>query len=387
MDAKRNPFVPGAGTPPPELAGRSGIINDGEVAIARATRGQGKSLLLLGLRGVGKTVLLSRLSEIAQQEGAVPVVLEAPEGETLASMLVPHLRAALLGLSASAKAGDLARRALSALRSFATTFKVKIGEVEYSLKPEAGVADSGSLNVDLPALLGSVATAARADGKVLVVFIDEVQFLSAEDLGALIVATHLMGQKSLPFLVIGAGLPQLAGLAGDAKSYAERLFDYPDVGPLPPEAARAAISEPLKREGIAINEDALEHIVTKTQGYPFFLQEWGYQVWNAAAGSPISLADVSLATKAAMENLDRGFFKVRSNRLTPREKEYLHAMAKLGPGPHASGDIAAELGKVSSAVAPYRDGLIKKGMIFSRRHGETAFTVPMFDEFLRRTSA
>ena len=387
MDAKRNPFVPGAGTPPPELAGRSGIITDGEVAIARAARGQGKSLLLLGLRGAGKTVLLSRLSEIALQEGAVAVVLEAPEGESLASMLVPHLRASLLGLSTSAKAGDLAKKALGALRSFATTFKVKIGEVEYSLKPEAGVADSGSLNVDLPALLGTVASAAMADGKVLVVFIDEVQFLSAADLGALIVATHQMGQRSLPFLVIGAGLPQLAGLAGDAKSYAERLFDYPDVGPLPPEAARAAISEPLKREGIVINGDALEHIVNKTQGYPFFLQEWGYQVWNAAAGSPIALADVLLATKAAGENLDRGFFKVRLNRLTPREKEYLQAMAKLGPGPHASGDIAAELGKVSSAVAPFRDGLIKKGMIFSRRHGETAFTVPMFDEFLRRTSA
>lgn len=386
MEARANPFVPGAGTPPPELAGRSGIINDGAVAIARAKRGQGKSLLLLGLRGVGKTVLLNRFSEIAQQEDGVPVVLEAPEGESLASMLVPHLRRTLLTLSSSERAGALAKKALGTLRSFAGTFKVKVGDVELSVKPEVGVADSGSLNVDLAALLESVSTAARADGKALIIFIDEVQFLSTEDLGALIVATHKMGQKSLPFLLIGAGLPQLAGLAGDAKSYAERLFDYPDVGPLAPEAARSALSEPLRRESIVINDDALELIVAKTQGYPFFVQEWGYQVWNAAAGSPVTAADVNLATKAATENLDRGFFKVRLNRLTPREKEYLHAMAKLGPGPYASGEIAAALGKVSSAVAPYRDGLIKKGMIFSRRHGETAFTVPIFDEFLRRTS-
>lgn len=329
-------------------------------------------------------MLLTRLAEIAQQEGAVAVVLEAPEKESLPSMLVPHLRSALMQLSRSAQAQQMARDALGVLRAFAGVFKAKIGEVEFGVKASTGVADSGSLNVDLAALLEVVANAAKADGKILVLFIDEVQFLSGDDLAALIVATHRLGQKALPFLLIGAGLPQLAGLAGDAKSYAERLFDYPDVGPLPPEAARAAISEPLKREGISIDDDALDTIVQKTHGYPFFLQEWGYQVWNAATETPITAADVTLATKAAVANLDRGFFKVRLNRLTPREKEYLQAMAKLGPGPHASGDIAAQLGKQSSAVAPYRDGLIKKGMIFSRRHGETAFTVPMFDDFLRR---
>lgn len=383
MDAKKNPFVPGAGTPPPELAGRSGIIADAEVAIARARQGRGKSLLLLGLRGVGKTVLLTRLAEIAVQDGAVPVVIEASEKQSLTELLIPHLRQALIALSASAKAKELANRAMGALLSFAATFKAKIGEIEFAVR-KPGVADSGNLDVDLADLLETVTLAAKADDKSLVLFLDEVQFLSSEDLAALIVATHRLGQKSLPFLIIGAGLPQLAGLAGDAKSYAERLFDYPDVGPLLPDAARAAISEPLKRENIAIDDDALELMVTKTQGYPFFLQEWGYQVWNAAAETPIRIADVNLATKAAMENLDRGFFKVRLNRLTPREKEYLLAMAKLGTGPHASGDIAAQLGKQTSAVAPYRDGLIKKGMIFSRRHNETDFTVPMFDEFLRR---
>lgn len=385
MDAKKNPFAPGAGTPPPELAGRSGTITDGTIALARARQGRGKSLLLLGLRGVGKTVLLNRLAEIARQEGNLAVVLEAPEGKDLAALLVPHLRQALLSLSASARARDLASRAAGVLRSFAATFKVKVGDIEFSAKPEGGIADSGSIDFDLPALLDVVTQAAQADDKVLALFIDEVQFLDKEELGALIFATHRLGQLARPFLLAGAGLPQLAGLAGEAKSYAERLFDYPDVGPLTPEAARAAIAEPLKREDVSIDAEALEAIVSKTQGYPYFLQVWGYQVWNAATRSPISSSDVTLATKAAIEDLDRGFFRVRLNRLTPREKEYLQTMASLGAGPHASGAIAAAMGEKVSAVAPFRESLIKKGMIFSRRHGETAFTVPLFDEFMRRS--
>ncbi|MDP1920060.1 MAG: ATP-binding protein [Myxococcales bacterium] len=386
MNPRDNPFAPGAGTQPPELAGRSGIITDAAVAIARARRGLGKSMLLLGLRGVGKTVLLNKLAEMAQTEGCLPVVLEAPEDQSLAAMLVPPLRSALFTLSKSEKAANLARRGIGVLRSFAGAFKVKVGEVEFGMKPDAGTADSGNLEYDLPALLETVALAAKADGSALVLFIDEVQYLTTPDLSALIVATHKLGQKALPFLLIGAGLPQLAGLAGDAKSYAERLFDYPSVGPLLSPAARDAIAAPLKRESQSIDDKALEHIIKQTHGYPYFLQEWGYQAWNAAVGSPITLADVKLAAKAAVERLDAGFFKVRVDRLTPREREYMSAMASLGPGPHRSGDIAACLEKKVSAVAPLRDGLIKKGMIYSPKHGETAFTVPMFDDFLKRSS-
>lgn len=387
MDPKENPFAPGAGTQPPELAGRSGIVTDAGVAIARAKRGNGKSMLLLGLRGVGKTVLLNKLAEIASSEGCLPVVLEAPEDQSLASMLVPPLRAALFTLSRSDKAADLAKRGIGVLRSFAGAFKVKVGEVEFGMKPDAGVADSGNLEYDLPALLETVALAARADGSALVLFVDELQYLSTSDLSALIVATHKLGQKALPFLLIGAGLPQLAGLAGDAKSYAERLFDYPAVGPLGDSAARDAIVAPLNRAALSIEPRALDHIVKQTHGYPYFLQEWGYQAWNAAPGASITLADVKMGSKAAIERLDSGFFKVRIDRLTPREKEYVHAMALLGPGPHRSGDIAAALKKKVTAVAPLRDGLIKKGMLFSPQHGETAFTVPMFDDFLKRNSA
>jgi hypothetical protein len=386
MDPKKNPFAPGVGTQPPELAGRSGIVTDAGVAIARAKRGLGKSMLLLGLRGVGKTVLLNRLAELSQSDDCLPVVLQANEGETLADLLVPPLRAALFGLSRSAKAAEVAKRGLVVLRSFAGAFKVKVGEVEPGLEPDVGAADSGNFEYDLTTLLETVSLAAKAERSALVLFIDEVQYLSSADLSALILATHRLGQKALPFLLIGAGLPQLAGLAGDARSYAERLFDYPPVGPLLPLAARDAIAAPLRRESLAIDEQALEHIVRQTKGYPFFLQEWGYQVWNAAEGSPITLEDVKLAGRAVEERLDTGFFKVRVDRLTPREKEYVHAMAALGPGPHRSGDISAVLKKKVTALSPTRDGLIRKGMVYSPQHGETAFTVPMFDEFLRRSA-
>jgi hypothetical protein len=386
MDPRENPFAPGAGTQPPQLAGRSGIVSDAEVAIARARKGLGKSLLLLGLRGVGKTVLLNRLAELARAEGCLALSLEATEDEGLPEMLVPPLRAALFQLSRSERTADRADRALAVLRSFAAAFKVKLGDVEVGLKPEPGTADSGNIEFDLTALLETVVEAARHEQRALVLLIDELQFLGSDDLAALIVATHRLGQKNLPFLFVGAGLPQLAALAGEAKSYAERLFDFPDVGPLTADAAREAIRAPLARARLEIRDDALAHIVAHTAGYPYFLQEWGYQAWNAAAGSPITLADAKLATRAAVERLDSGFFKVRGDRLTPRERDYMNAMASLGPGPHRSGEIAAAMKAKVSTVAPLRDGLIKKGMLYSPRHGETAFTVPMFDEYLKRST-
>ena len=273
---------------------------------------------------------------------------------------------------------------MGVLRAFAGAFKLKIGEVEFGVSAEKGTADSGTLEHDLPELLAQVAaTAAKAEG-VLTLFVDEVQYLSADELSALIVAVHKLGQRSLPFILFGAGLPQLAALAGESKSYAERLFDYPEIGPLSPEAAKDAITAPLLRANRKIEPAALKAIVDKTSRYPYFLQEWGYQSWNAASSSPITSADVKLATKSAIERLDSGFFKVRFDRLTPRERDYMRAMAGLGAGPHRSGDIAAVLDKSVSAVGPVRDGLIKKGMIYSPRHGDTAFTVPLFDEFLKR---
>jgi hypothetical protein len=312
-------------------------------------------------------------------------MLEAPEDRRLADLLVPPLRQLLFRLSRTENVKELARRGLAVLRSFAKTFKVKVGEVEFSVAAETGTADSGSLDSDLPEVFLAASDAARQAGVGLAVFVDEVQYLNETDLAALIVSVHKIAQKALPVVVFGAGLPQLAALAGEAKSYAERLFDYPEVGPLSDEAAYEAIATPIERQGAKIREDAIELILKKTRGYPYFLQEWGSHAWNVAVKSPITKADVEQATIQALRALDRGFFRVRLDRLTPREKDYVRAMAELGAGPHRSGEIAQNLGIDVTTAGPLRNGLIKKGMIYSPQHGDTAFTVPMFDEFMRRS--
>jgi hypothetical protein len=386
MDATQNPFAPGAGTQPPELSGRQEIVEGSTVALGRVLLGKSaRSQMLLGLRGVGKTVLLNKIAQIAEEKDYSTILLEAPEERSLAEMLVPPLRSQLFRLSRVEKHRDIARRGLAVLRAFAGVFKVNVGDVEFGIGPEIGTADSGNLEADLPELLLAVAGAAKQAGKAIALFVDEVQYLGDRDLAALIVAIHKVGQRGLPFIVFGAGLPQLAALAGEAKSYAERLFDYPDVGPLPEEAAREAIRTPLKREGVEIEKAALGLLVEQTKGYPYFLQEWGAQAWNTAKTSPITISDARAATSRAITQLDKGFFRVRLDRLTPREREYMRAMAELGQGPHRSGDIAQTLAMNVTAAAPLRNGLIKKGMVFSPQHGDTAFTVPMFDEFMRRS--
>ncbi len=384
MDPTRNPFAPGAGARPPELAGRESIIEAANVAMQRIQRGrQEKSQMLLGLRGVGKTVLLNRLAQLAEDMGSIVVPLEAPEGQRLAAFLAPALKSVLLRLSRVAQARELAQRGLGALRGFASAFKVSIGEIELSMSAEP-IADSGNLEIDLPELMGSVGRAAQAANTSVVILLDEVQYLSEEDLRGLIVAMHRIAQRGWPVILFGAGLPQVAALAGEAKSYAERLFDYPEVGPLPSAAARSALLDPIVEEGESISEDALNRILSITEGYPYFLQEWGKHSWNTAGRSPITADDVEMASSLATVALDRSFFRVRFDRLTPREQDYLRAMAALGPGPHRSGDIADALGIKVQQAGPLRNGLIKKGMIWSPAHGQTAFTVPMFDAFMIR---
>lgn len=385
MDPRRNPFAPGAGTRPPELAGREQIVENATVALARVKAGRpARSQMLLGLRGVGKTVLLNEIARIAEEEGYRTIELEAPEHRRLAEMLIPPLRSSLNRFSTVERAKAVATRALRGLQSFASAFKVKYGEVEVGLT-EPGIADSGNLEADLPELLLLVAQAAKAAETPIAIFVDEVQYLSTEDLSALIVTVHRIGQRGLPLIVFGAGLPQLAALAGEAKSYAERLFDYPPVGALEDAAAERAIREPIHDEGAQIAPNALASIVEQTQGYPYFLQEWGSHAWDTAPASPITEHDVERASVDALGALDQGFFRVRLDRLTPREKAYMRAMAELGPGPHRSSDIAALLGEPVTRVAPIRGGLIRKGMIYSPQYGDTAFTVPMFDAFMRRS--
>lgn len=386
MDPVRNPFAPGAGTQPPELAGRDAIIAAAETAVLRILQGRhDKSQILLGLRGTGKTVLLNKIEQIADEAGFLTSFIEAPETQTLAQLLFPKVYQVLRKLSVYEASRKAAQDGFKALRNFAAIFKVTIGDVTLQAEPEPGIADSGNLEFDLIDLFLRVGEAAKAAGKGWALLIDELQYLNEKELGAIIVAVHRLNQRGLPVIFFGAGLPQIAALAGDAKSYAERLFDYPPVGALDKQAAELAIRQPIEQEGESINTDALDEIVKKTEGYPYFLQEWGFQSWNAADASPISNKDVEAASESALRRLDDGFFRVRLDRLTPKEREYVLAMAKLGKGPYRSGDVAEQLGEKIQTLGPRRAQIIRKGMIYSPGHGDIDFTVPMFDDFLRRT--
>jgi hypothetical protein len=387
MDPVSNPYSPGAGNPPPELAGREKLREQVRVAIARIRRGNAaKSVLMVGLRGVGKTVLLDRMRTDAEQAGAYTVRMEAPENRSLPALLAPQLRLVLLRLSRVEAAKKLARRGLRALAGFAKALKVKYSDIEVGLDfdPEPGLADNGDLEVDLAALLEEVGLAARNAGTAVVLFIDELQYLHNDQFAALISALHRCAQSNLPLTLVGAGLPQLRGFAGNAKSYAERLFNFPMIGALSPAEAELAIVKPAHNEGVDFTPEAVAKIVSATRGYPYFLQEWGKHAWDVADRSPITFSDVSLACGEAIAALDESFFRVRFDRLTPAEKKYLRAMAELGPGPHRSGDIAQTLSKSVNSLGPLRQSLIAKGMIWSPSHGDTAFTVPLFDEFMKR---
>ncbi len=387
MDARKNPYAPGAGTLPPELAGRNEIIEKSSIALDRSRGGlAARGLLFVGLRGVGKTVLLTKVAQDAESDGFIVVSLEIPEGRSLPSLLIPALRTALLKLDRMAAKGDLAKRALRVLGGFLGAMKIKYEDVEFSLDlgKEPGIADSGDLDQDLSTLLLEVGNAAKEKKTAIVLVIDEIQYIQESQFAALIMALHKCTQRQMPVILIGAGLPQLIAQAGEAKSYAERLFEYPEIGPLSEIAAREAIEAPAKKLGVTFTPDALQHIISQTKGYPYFLQEWGKHSWQAALKTPISLEDAQFATQTAVAELDMSFFRVRFDRLTPSEKKYLKAMADLGAGSHRSGDISQLMGKEVQTVAPIRASLIKKGMIYSPSHGDNAFTVPLFDEFMKR---
>jgi AAA ATPase domain len=385
MDPVRNPFAPGAGSRPPELAGRDDIIVGADTAFQRILLGRpAQSQMLLGLRGVGKTVLLNKIEELAENRGFVTSFIEAPEDRRLVDLLYPRLHQALRKLSLVESAKARTHSAMRALRSFASAFHISMGDFEVSVDPEPGTADSGNLEYDLTDLFLKVGEAAKAAGRGWALLIDEVQYLSSQELAALIVAIHRINQKALPVILFGAGLPAIAALSGDAKSYSERLFTFPEVDALPTGAASDAIRQPIEGEGETIDADLLQRIVSLTQGYPYFLQEWGYQIWNASPASPISMRCIEVAQREALRRLDEGFFKVRIDRLTPKEKEYVIAMARLGAGPYRSADVAEMLGEKLTTLGPRRAQIIAKGMIYSPAHGDIAFTVPMFDAYLKR---
>lgn len=387
MDPIKNPFSPGAGAPPPELVGRDPVLEQARILLGRVKLGRPeKSMLLTGLRGVGKTVLLNEIERMAGAEDYRTIAIEAHEDKRLGAVLAPYLRRLLFDLDRLAGAGDKVRRGLAVLRSFVGAIKVTVGDVDIGLDidPEKGVADSGDLEIDLPDLFLAVAEAAKERGSAVAVLIDEVQYFNSKELGALIMAMHKVQQRQLPMVLLGAGLPILPGLAGESKSYAERLFAFPDMGALSQADAAKALQDPAQAAAVSFESDALEEIFRLTKGYPYFLQEWGYQSWNMARSSSIALDTVNRATAAVIPRLDQNFFRVRYERLTPGEKHFLRAMAELGPDAHRTSDIADTLNVKVNALGPVRAKLMKKGMIYSPAHGDMAFTVPLFDEFMVR---
>lgn len=388
MDPRTNPYAPGAGSPPPELAGRDDLLLRAAIALDRVREGNSaRPIVITGLRGVGKTVLLHRIRLDAEARHLACVAIEASEGRSLPGILVPALRSVLMRLESGGAARVQLKKAKDALGAFARGLRVKyndIFELSFDPPPVHGVADSGDEERDLSDILGAVGAAAREAGAAAALFVDGLQYVPESQLGVLIGALHGAVQNTSPVTLIAAGLPQLQGQMGRAKSYAERLFEFAEIGPLPDQAAAAALRVPAERKGVEFSEGAMTEILAQTHGYAYFLQEWGRFCWDLAEASPVREDDARRATTAALAELDRGFFRVRFDRLTPLEKRYVRAMAELGPGPYRSGDIAAILAKSVTHFGPVRKALITKGMIYSSAHGESSFTVPLFDGFVRR---
>ncbi len=383
MDPIENPFRPGAGTQPPALMGRDGLLETFRVTLERTRRLQpGKSLMPTGLRGVGKTVLLNRFVREASAAGFSTGFIEAPETNSFRAQLAATLQEILLDFRSRSLTAKL-RRALGILKSFSLTLPgdFKIG---LDVDPELGRGDTGDLNTDLTQLFIAIGEVAAEQGRGMLLAIDEIQYLSEEDFAAVITALHRSTQNDLPVVVVGAGLPQLPALAGNAKSYAERLFEFPEIGSLSDADARAALAEPARKLHVRFDKAALDAILDRTKAYPYFLQEYGAGAWNLAQRSPITASDVLNAEEIVTKQLEKSFFRVRFDRLTPREREYVHALARLGSGPQRSSDVASEMGQTVESLGTTRMRLIEKGLLYSPEHGLAAFTVPLFDEFVRK---
>lgn len=375
----------GAGNPPRALTGREAQKQQFRTMLGRLAREMNEpSMIVFGLRGVGKTVLLLEFESIADASGwTAPDPIEIRSDTDFRAELADAAYQALLRLDRRRALGDRLKTFTRLLSGFKVGASIE-GSVEFSFDPSAVGGSTGNLERDLTNLFVELGETAREHETGVVFLIDEMQFLKREEMEAVAAAMHRMSQKQLPIALAGAGLPQLPGLMVDAKSYAERLFSYPEIGPLSPDAARQALFEPAQAEGVGFEDDALARIVELSGCYAAFVQAYGKETWNMAPGSPITLADVQAAEPVVQAKLDEEFFHVRFEKATPAERRYMAAMADLGDGPYKTGDVAGRLGGRASSSSVHRDSLIKKGLIFSPDHGEVNFTVPHFSPFMRR---
>ena len=385
MDPLVNPYSMSAGNPPRALTGREAQKQQFRTMLGRLAREMNEpSMIVFGLRGVGKTVLLLEFESIADASGwTAPDPIEIRSDTDFRAELADAAYQALLRLDRRRALGDRLKTFTRLLSGFKVGASIE-GSVEFSFDPSAVGGGSGNLERDLTNLFVELGETARAHETGVVFLIDEMQFLKREEMEAVAAAMHRMSQKQLPIALAGAGLPQLPGLMVDAKSYAERLFSYPEIGPLSPDAARQALFEPAQAEGVGFEDDALQRIVELSGCYAAFVQAYGKETWNMAPGSPITLADVQAAEPVVQAKLDEEFFHVRFEKATPAERRYMAAMADLGDGPYKTGDVAGRLGGRASSSSVHRDSLIKKGLIFSPDHGQVNFTVPHFSPFMRR---
>lgn len=385
MESGLNPFSPNAGSRPPELVGRDDVLGDVQTMVERLPRRLSvQSMLLTGIRGVGKTVLLNEIARRCESGVVFPIYLEATDDRTLAEMLAAPLRMTLLKLDRMAKTKEVVRKGMCGLRNFLGKLKVSYGDFGIELEPMLGLSDSGDLQADLIDLFVAVADAAADNGNGVLLLIDEVQYLSEKELGALVMAMHRLQQLSLPMAMIGAGLPTLPGLTGNAKSYAERLFVFSEIGALSRENSIRAIRVPLSSANVRIEDEAVDFVFERSGGYPYFIQEWGFQLWNFVREEPITLNDARCVDLSVTEKLDRSFFRVRMERLTNAEKTLLFALIEMPGSVYKLTDVAEKMSVNVRALSPRRSSLIEKGMIYSPRTGEIAFTVPLFAEYLLR---
>lgn len=388
MDKRgNNPFSPGAGRPPPELAGRDEILKQVAVAQGLLSNGNvGQSFLVHGLRGVGKTVLLGQMYQEAVAQGGKGILVEAGGRRQLAAKLANNFRKILFAKDGLASTGKKLRRAFAVLASFANTFKLEIGGVGLgcNIEPEKGMADTGNLEHDLPDLFEAMAAAAQERNKAITIFIDEAQSVERVEFSAIIQSLHRMQQLQLPLLLVGAGLPALVKLASTAESYAERLFNLIEVGKLAPADAKEAIEKPAAKNGVRFHADAVQEIVRVTQGYPYFLQLWGSVLWERGTEPEVTLGAVREAESAIIKQLDESFFRFRYEKLPPSQQKFLRAMAELGTTPASIAEVAQLLGKKTGGVSAVREKLIAKGLVYPVAHGILDYSVPLFDEYLRR---
>ncbi|MDR5698608.1 ATP-binding protein [Agromyces aerolatus] len=388
MDRASNPYTPHAGADPEVLAGRGEPLEAFRVLLGRLRRGRAEpSMILTGLRGVGKTVLLARFAEVARGERWEPVELEAVKCDDGRFRLAvfTHLKAALLRLAPRPRWTERDRVAAEVLTAFGAQVELACAfGVAWDVPAAEGAGDSGDLDMDLADVFVAMGEAARAHERGVVLLIDEAQFLSRTQFEALVHAVHATSQRRLPITWVGAGLPHLAELTGEARSYADRLFSFPSVGPLAPGDARAALTGPALAEGVAFEEAAVQRALEITGGYPCFIQELGAQTWSVAEGDLVRRTDVELAEDAYDARLDSWFFRLRLERATPLQTAYLRAMAELGPAPQKAADVARLMGRESTQVGPIRAELIELGLLYAPEHGYAAFTAPGFDRFMLR---